>query len=72
MHKDTLRVSYFAKNLGIIIGIVLVWRGVWYTLDEIDAFFFGGSHIYTALAGIIIGVLVLYLPDRNLREIEKL
>lgn len=63
---------YFAKNLGIIVGIVLVWRGVWYVLDEFDALFFGGSHIYTAIAGIIVGFLVLYLPDKDLKEIEKL
>ncbi len=63
---------YFAKNLGIIVGIVLIWRGIWYVLDELDILLFGGSHLYTALAGIVVGFLILYLPDHDLKEIEKL
>lgn len=69
-HK--LTPQYLAKNLGIITGIVLVWRGIWYILDEVDALFFGGSHLYTAIGGIILGFIILYLPDKDLKEIEKL
>ncbi len=69
-HKATP--AYFLKNLGIIVGIVLVWRGVWYALDELDKVLFGGSHLYTAVAGIVVGFLILYLPDKDLKEIEKL
>lgn len=58
--------------LSIIVGVVLVWRGVWYVLDEIDKLFFGGSHAWTALIGIIVGLVILYLPDHDLKEIEKL
>jgi ABC-type antimicrobial peptide transport system permease subunit len=65
-------VAYFAKNLGIIVGIVLVWRGVWYILDEIDKVFFNDAHLWTAIVGIVVGFLILYLPDRDLKEIEKL
>ena len=32
----------------------------------------GGSHIWTDLIGISFGLLVLYVPDRDLKEIEKL
>lgn len=70
--KTITLIQYFAKNLGIILGIVLVWRGIWYVLDELDKMLFDGSHLYTAIAGIIIGFLVLYLPDGDLKEIEKL
>lgn len=49
-----------------------MWRGVWYTLDWIDLAFFDGSHLWTALGGIIIGLLILYLPDKDLKEIQKL
>jgi uncharacterized membrane protein YgaE (UPF0421/DUF939 family) len=69
-HKMTA--AYFAKNLGIIVGIVLVWRGIWYVMDVIDLVFFGGKHIYTAIGGIIAGFLILYIPDKDLKEIEKL
>jgi hypothetical protein len=74
MHKKqkNLTVSYFVKNLGIIVGIVLVWRGIWHVLDAVDKLFFEGSHLATALIGIVVGFLILYLPDKDLKEIEKL
>ncbi len=64
--------QYFIKNIIIVVGIVLIWRGIWYTLDYIDKVFFGGGHIWTAVGGILVGLLFLYLPDRDLKEIEKL
>ncbi len=73
MHKRNRHgIAYFAKNLGTIIGIVLVWRGVWYALDEIDKVFLGGSHFTTAVVGVVLGFLILYIPDKDLKEIEKL
>ena len=71
-HRNTSIVRYFAKNLAVVIGLVLIWRGIWYVIDEIDLIFFEGAHIYTAVAGIIIGLAILYLPDKDLKEIEKL
>ena len=68
--SETIR--YFAKNIAIVIGIVLIWRGIWYLLDYIDMLFFQGNHVPLAIVGIIIGLLILYLPDRDLKEIEKL
>jgi hypothetical protein len=64
--------GYFVKNISIVLGLVLMWRGVWYVLDGIDKYLFGGSHTYTAVLGIYIGLLILYLPDRDLKEISKL
>lgn len=69
-HKLTLR--YLAKNIGIVIGLVLIWRGIWYSLDWLDKLFLNGSHFWTALLGILLGLLILYLPDHDLKEIEKL
>lgn len=65
-------IKYLFKNIVIIIGIVLIWRGIWYALDSLDKLIFGGSHFWTAIFGIILGLLMLYLPDRNLKEIERL
>ncbi|MEK7537197.1 MAG: hypothetical protein AAB584_02020 [Patescibacteria group bacterium] len=62
---------YFAKNFTIVLSLVLIWRGIWYSLDFIDTGFFG-THLYTALGGIILGIILLYLPDKDLKEIEKL
>ncbi len=68
-HKD---LTYFMRTLSIIVGLVLVWRGIWHVLDFIEATYFGGELFWTGLAGILIGVLLLYIPDRDLKEIEKL
>lgn len=64
--------SYFKRNLTIVAGLVLIWRGIWYVLDAIDKKFFGDSSAATALGGIALGLLLLYLPDKDLKEIEKL
>ena len=72
MNKSKFPLRYFAQNLFIIIGIILIWRGIWYVLDELDKLLFGSSHIWTALIGIILGLVIIYLPDRDLKEIEKL
>ncbi|HEX4799535.1 MAG TPA: hypothetical protein VFV22_03355 [Candidatus Paceibacterota bacterium] len=63
---------YFLSRLFIVVGIVLVWRGVWYVLDAVDAHFFGGYGGWTGLGGIIVGMLMLYVPDNDLKEIEKI
>ncbi len=72
MKKPKLTIQYLAKNVSIVVGLVLIWRGIWYVLDAIDAWIFNGSHAWTALAGIIVGLLILYMPDKDLKEIEKL
>jgi tetrahydromethanopterin S-methyltransferase subunit G len=70
MEKITPR--YLARNLGIVVGLVLVWRGIWYVLDGVDKLVFGGSHLWSALFGIVVGLVILYLPDHDLKEIQKL
>lgn len=68
-HKDFM---YFVRTLSIVVGLVFIWRGIWHVLDEIEARYFGGELFWTGIAGIVIGVLLLYIPDRDLKEIEKL
>lgn len=63
---------YFVKNFTIVLSLVLIWRGIWYSFDAFDKAFLNGIHIYSAVAGIIIGIILLYLPDKDLKEIEKL
>ena len=67
-----LTLAYFTRNFSIVVGLVLIWRGIWYVLDALDSQFFGQSHLWTALGGIILGLIILYLPDKDLKEIEKL
>ncbi len=70
--KNKITLQYLAKNISIVIGLVLVWRGIWHVLDSMDKVFFNGSHFWTGLFGIIIGLIILYIPDKDLKEIEKL
>jgi len=70
--KKLTPLAYLSKNMLTVIGLVLIWRGVWYVLDGIDKLVFGEGHLWTAIGGIVIGLLVLYLPDKDLKEIEKL
>lgn len=70
--KSAMSPAYLARNLSIVIGLVLIWRGIWYVLDAVDVLLFGGYHLWTALGGIVLGLLVLYWPDKDLKEIEKL
>lgn len=67
-----LTLNYLTSTVTVVVGIVLVWRGIWYVLDELDKWLFGGSHFWTSLVGIIIGLVILYLPNKDLKEIEKL
>lgn len=65
-------IHYFSKNLFVIIGIVLMWRGVWVLLDLVDESLGMDFRWITAPVGILVGILILYLPDKDLDEIKKL
>lgn len=68
----TLGIKYFTKGITVAIGIIIIWRGVWIVLDLIDTLIFGGNHIITAILGIVVGILMLYLPEKNLKALERL
>lgn len=72
MRMKNLNFKYFLKNISIVFGVVLIWRGIWYLLDKFDHLFFAGGHAFSAIGGIIIGILILYIPDKDLKEISKL
>ncbi len=69
---EKLTLSYLIQNLSIVIGLVLVWRGIWHVLDAVDRYLLNGDILITAFGGIVIGLLILYLPDKDLKEIQKL
>jgi hypothetical protein len=61
------------RNFSIAVAvIIIIWRGIWYLLDSADNLLFNGGHLVTSIGGIIAGILILYLPDRNLDELGKL
>lgn len=67
----TNTIRYFSQNLFIVMGLVLIWRGVWFMCDIVDELLFGGSHVITSIGGILLGLAILYLPDRDLKEIHN-
>ncbi len=72
INKNNLKPSYFVHHLSLVVGLVLVWRGIWLVLDEVDLIFFDGYSGWTGLLGVIIGLAVLYFPDKDLKELDKL
>lgn len=60
------------NNFTIAVGVLLIWRGLWYLLDWFDLYFLANNHLYLAIGGIIVGVIILYLPDKDLKELGKL
>jgi hypothetical protein len=72
MTKRTNVLRYFSKNIITVIALVMVWRGVWYVLDGFDVWLFGEYGPWTGLIGVAIGLAILYIPDHDLKEIEKL
>jgi uncharacterized membrane protein HdeD (DUF308 family) len=67
-----LTLNYLGSSLSIAIGLVFIWRGIWHILDMIEITFFNGDKFYTSLIGILIGILILYTPDKDLKELQKL
>ncbi len=71
-HKaENHKPSYFVRNLSIVIGLVLIWRGIWHLLDIAEATL-GANAAIAAIVGIVLGIALLYVPDHDLKEIQKL
>lgn len=68
----TKKLLKLLRGFSVAVGIILIWRGAWYLLDIVDHQFFGGSHVFTAIIGILVGLAILYLPDHDLKELAKL
>ena len=64
--------AYFSKNLLVAIGLVIIWRGIWHLLDIVDQMLLDGNTFWTAIGGIVVGLAILYFPDEDLKELEKL
>lgn len=61
----------FFMSLVTVVSIVLIWRGIWYMIDRLDVAFFQGDHMVSAVVGFLLGLALLYWPDRDLKEITS-
>lgn len=50
----------------VVTGVVFVWRGIW---NLIDMYILPGDPLMSNLLGIFLGVLILYLPDNDIKEL---
>ncbi len=73
MKKDKRRVKISLKpapaiveTLIIVIGIIMVWRGVWHLLDT---YLYPENELLSSLICIFVGLLLIYLPDKNLKQL---
>ena len=57
---------YFVRDLLIVAGVVLVWRGIWHLADR---FLFPDYPLLSEAFSILIGLFLLYLPDRDLSHL---
>lgn len=67
--RRTSFVKILRESVMMIIGAILIWRGIWVLLDRFDNLFFEGNHIWSSLIGIVIGVVFVYLADRDLEDV---
>ncbi len=72
MTENTSSPSYFIRNINVVIGLVLVWRGIWHGLDIVEAMVGIDHTLLAAFIGIVVGIGLLYAPDHDLKELQKL
>lgn len=49
-----------------IVGIVLVWRGLWNLMDQ---YIFPDKPLLSNIVTILVGLFLLYLPDQDIKEL---
>lgn len=72
-HKFRIKIpTKIREALITVVGVVLVWRGIWLILDGLDKWLFGGNHFFTGILGFVAGFALLYYLDNDLEELRVL
>ncbi|MBT5016580.1 hypothetical protein HN748_01905 [Candidatus Peregrinibacteria bacterium] len=50
----------------MVLGVIMVWRGIWHLLDT---YLFPENELISSLICILVGLLLIYLPDKNLKQL---
>jgi len=58
--------SDFFSMIFVVIGVVFVWRGLW---NLMDLYIFPDRPVLSNALSILIGILILYLPDEDVKEL---
>ncbi len=56
----------FLRSLLVITGVIFVWRGLW---GLMDTYLFPDQPGLSFTVGLIIGMIMLYVPDDDLKEL---
>lgn len=56
----------FIPTLFTAVGVIMVWRGMWYFLD---LYLFPQQPFVSGAASIIIGLVILYLPEGKIENL---
>lgn len=68
--KAREHLHHCAKSLSCVLGVVLIWHGIGWLLDIFAQQYFAGYESLFAMGALVLGVLILYLPDKDLSELQ--
>lgn len=72
MNRKRPALKILMRQFLIAVGVLLIWRSLWHALDYVDIHVFQGNGAVTIIGGLILGIMILYLPDHDLKELGKL
>jgi hypothetical protein len=64
--KSFISRNHFFGIILILCAVILVWRGVW---NLLDTYFFPDYPLLSNVLGILVGLILLYFPDEDLKEL---
>lgn len=67
MQKNLKHKHYLLYSIITGLGIIVFWRGIWGLLD---LYFFPNNEVLSYSLSLVIGLLILYLNDFSLKELE--
>lgn len=56
----------FYVTLIKVIGVVMVWRGLWNLMDK---YILPDKPLLSSIITILVGLFLLYLPDQDIKEL---
>jgi hypothetical protein len=56
----------FLYTLLAAVGVIFVWKGIW---DLLNLYLFPNNPLLSALISLFIGLIILYLPDQDIKEL---
>jgi len=56
----------FFTMVMVVVAVIMVWRGIW---NILDMYFFPNDPILSNLLSILIGLIIMYLPDADIKDL---